>query len=280
MNHLDPQAAAEYLQSAFATQRDDGMIPLRARPDGWRSEGSEAPLLCWAAWTNHRFTEDAKDLRRALHHGARALDWDLSHFDGDADGLLEEHFAAPGDAGAPFDSLAFSVCAAEDMRHLSLIAEELGEGDSAERWQLRARRMRESIHELRWDAERGIYVEGGSDGDSAAPGALAGALPLLLPDLASDRVERLVALVDDALQRDQPWRGAERIDLGWLVVEGLRRHGRRQQAAALGERLIALMQGGYEGRGRIIPPGQRSVDAVADEHTTAALCFLLLLDDC
>jgi len=334
MNRVDPQAASEYLQAVFASQGDDGMIPHQCRPDGWRSGITQPPLLCWGAWQNYQITGEEKDLRRALYHGARYLDWDLQQRDRNGNGLLEWYIddspsCRSGESGLDnsqrfdeatvMDAVDFSVFAAEDMRHLALIADELDEPEQAAHWRERAARSRAAVHDQLWSETHGIYVDQHLDGRPSAVQAVTGFLPLLLADTPSERVDRLLQTLDDparfaasapipSISLDRAdhstdmWRGASWINMNYFVIEGLRRHQRDERAAQLRDASIALVQRWYEELGCTFefydarderPPSrcerkgpvperydcQAKISSIRDYHWTAALTFLLLLED-
>jgi hypothetical protein len=332
MRHHDAQAAAEYLTAVYRTQREDGMIPHQSRPNGHSSAITQPPVLLWAAWLIHQGADDEKFLRASAHHGERYLDWDAAHRDANANGLLEWRIAdsptcRSGESGLDncqrfdqaltMDAVDFSVFWAEDARHLALILRALGREADALRWDQRAAAVRRAIHELLWDDERGLYVDRHLDGRLSSVQSVVGFLPLLLPDCPPERVDRLVATLQDptrfaaahpipAISLDDPdwstdmWRGSTWINTNYLVIEGLRRHGRTAEARIIRRATLDLIASHaeragttfefYDARGEVLPERclrkgavpdpydcRAKISSIRDYHWTAALAFDLLM---
>jgi neutral trehalase len=216
------------------------------------------------------------------------------------------------------DAVDFSVYAAHDMRYLSHIAAELGQAAQAKAWRARAVEMAARVHRHLWDEAQGFYFDLDSRGELSPVWAVSGFWPLLLDDIPSERISRLVralqnpatfntafpvpsvAVCDPAWSTDM-WRGATWVNTNYLVILGLRRHGRREVARWLSESTIAMVAKYYErlgvlfefydakdelppplcdrkGRHRGIYDIRKKMDSIRDYHWTAALTACLLLD--
>jgi glycogen debranching enzyme len=333
MNALSPELSWEFLESVLDTQRADGMIPHQANVNGRRSAITQPPLLAWGVWENYRALGDRSCLARALPCLEQYLEWDCAHRDRNGNGLLEWFIEADEncrsgesgmdnsprfDAAVLLDAVDFSTFAARDMQYVALIADELDRSDEAYRWRLRAETLSAKIHVALWDKRDGFYYDRQMDGQLSQIRAASGFLPLLLTDIPPARVGRLIEVLLDtehfntafplpSVAVSEPtwstdmWRGATWININYLIVEGLKRHGQADVARWLAEKTVATVHKYYERFGVLfefydakdaLPPLacdrkgprqepydiRRKMDAIRDYHWTAALTALLLLD--
>jgi glycogen debranching enzyme len=333
MNVLSPALSWEFLKSVLDTQRADGMIPHQVSVNGRRSAITQPPLLAWGVWENYRALGDRSCLERALSYLERYLEWDRAHRDRNDNGLLEWSIEANEncrsgesgmdnsprfDAAVLLDAVDFSTFAAHDMQHVALIAGELGRPDEARRWRQHAETLSAKIHVALWNEQDGFYHDLRMDGQLSQIRAASGFLPLLLTDIPPARVGRLIEVLLDtehfntafpvpSVAVSEPtwstdmWRGATWININYLIVEGLKRHGQADVAHWLAEKTVTTVRKYYEQFGVLFefydakdalpPPAcdrkgprqepydiRRKMDAIRDYHWTAALTALLLLD--
>ena len=333
MNGLRPRLAWHFLKSVLDTQGEDGMIAHQSRPSGWRSAITQPPLLAWGVWENYRVLCDKACLAYALPRLERYLEWDCAHRDRNQNGLLEWFIEGnancrSGESGMDnsprfdravlLDAVDFSTFAARDMAYTASIAEALGEADKARQWRWRSQAMSEKVHGYLWDERDGFYCDRGMDGQYARVRAVSGFFPLLLDDVPPERVDRLVQVLMDPEWFNAPfpvpsvalceptwstdmWRGATWVNTNYLVILGLARHGKVEEAAWLTEKTIAHVRKYYERFGVMfeffdardnVPPSacdrkgprvepydiRRKMDAIRDYHWTAALAARLLLN--
>ncbi|MDR6884164.1 MGH1-like glycoside hydrolase domain-containing protein [Bacillus sp. 3255] len=333
MNRLHAGTAWMFLRSVLETQRDDGMIPHMSRADGTVSSITQPPILAWGVWENYRYTKRRTDLAYALPRLERYMEWILQQRDGNRNGLLEwmiegNPLCRSGESGmdnsprfdeaAQLDAVDFSSYAAADMGYMALIAEELGDRERALLWSRRSADMSANVHSQLWDEEDGFYYDLGMDGRKSKVKAVSGFMPLLLEDIHEARTERLLAMlhnpqhfgtglpipstaVSESAYSTDMWRGPVWISTNYLVIRGLRKQGKEEEASKLAERTIAAVQFWYERHGVIFeyfdaedkrppsaccrkgPPLQqydirRKIDPIRDFHWSAALTACLLLD--
>lgn len=333
MNHLAPRLAWDFLASVLDTQCADGRIPLMTCPDGRQSVFTQPPLLAWGVWRNHLALGDRSTLARALPALEAYLDWNCANRDVNANGLLEwrshpDALCRCGesgmdnsprfDGGEPLDAVDFSVLAAHDMAHVARIADALGEAKKAREWSRRAAAISAAVHRDLWDEADGFYYDRTLEGRLTGIRAVSGFLPLLLDDLPPGRAERLLAALHDpahfavsfpipSLSVSDPswstdmWRGATWLNLNYLVIEGLKRQGRADEAHRLAEASITQVRLAAEAHGVIfefydakglVPPSRchrkgppadvfdlrGKVDAIRDYHWSAALTVCLMLE--
>jgi hypothetical protein len=333
MNRFDPEVAFDFLLSVLDTQRDDGMIPHFSGPDGCTSRITQPPILAWGVWENYKVLQDDARLHETLPKLERYLEWNLTHRDQNHNHLLEwfiegDPLCRSGESGLDnsprfdeavlLDAVDFSVFQARDMDYVAQLWRTLGEPERAVVWEERAAVMRNAIHTLLWDEESGFYYDRDFDGRLSPVMAVTGFLPLLLEDIPADRVDRLIGhlkgpdtfntafpipsvAVNDPRWSTDMWRGATWINLNYLVIRGLRQHGRAAEADWLADLTIGHVGKYYERYGVLFeffdakderPPTQcdrkgphqepydiyRKMDSIRDYHWTAALTALLLLE--
>ncbi len=333
MNYLDPDLAWDFIAAVLDSQRDDGMIPTCHGAHWPADQLTQPPLLAWAVFTNSRVACHPDRLTWSLPRLERAIEWNLRERDRNHNGLLEWYIeddpdcrsgesgmdnSVRFDAATALDAVDFSSYAAHDMACLAAIAADLGDTTRARRWTNASRRTSRAIHNLLWDNEHGLYYDRAMTGELTDVAAISGLFPLLLEDLPSERVDRLVEALDDptrfATQAPAPsvalsdpawstdmWRGATWINTNYLIVQGLCRHGRIDAATRLRTQTIELVDRYYNTHGvtfefydssdrrpptecdRKGPPAgrydiRRKVDCIRDFHWTAALTACLILE--
>ncbi|MGG1550164.1 amylo-alpha-1,6-glucosidase [Paenibacillus ferrarius] len=333
MNRIDPDNAWLFLRSVLETQRSDGMIPHMSKVDGTASPITQPPILAWGVWENYRYTQRRTDLAYALPRLERYMMWILANRDTNRNGLLEwmiegNPLCRSGESGMDnsprfdeavlLDAVDFSSYAAADMMYISLIAEELGDKERSLRWSRQSAAMSAAIHRQLWDEEDGFYYDLAMDGSRSKVMAVSGFMPMLLENMPTARTERLLALLHDPQYFGTPlpvpstavsesafctdmWRGPVWISTNYLVITGLRKQGKEEEANKLAERTITAVQIWYERYGVIFeyfdaedktpPPAcsrkgpplerydlRRKINTIRDFHWSAALIACMLLD--
>ena len=331
MNGLDPALAHDFLMAVLEAQCPDGMVPHMLPISGRASEITQPPLLAWGIWENYAVLGDKARLAAAFPRLEAYLAWNLAHRDRNSNGLLEWAIEAndrsrSGESGMDncsrfdgaitLDAVDFSAYQAHDMTCLARIAEALGLPDRAALWRERGRAMTQAIHAHLWNEAVGFYCDRDLDGNFIPVRAVSGFMPLLLDDVPPARVDALErALLDPgafgsacpipSVALDEPtwstdmWRGASWINMNYMAILGLARHGRRETANRLAERTVAFVQEAYERYGVLFEffdaSGQRPpmacdrkgpvsgvydirarYEVIRDYHWTAALCFVLM----
>jgi hypothetical protein len=333
MNRIHANTSWMFLKSVLETQLEDGMIPHMSKVDGMVSSITQPPILAWGVWENFRYTKRRTDLTYALPRLERFMEWILTHRDDNQNGLLEwmiegNPLCRSGESGmdnsprfdeaAQLDAVDFSSYAAADMTFMSRIAEELGDNERSLLWSRRSAAMSVNVHSKLWDEEDGFYYDLDMNGSLSKVKAVSGFMPMLLEDLEETRTERLLAMLHDPQHFGTPlpvpstavseasyssdmWRGPVWISTNYLIITGLRKQGKEEEANKLAERTIAAVQFWYERHGVIFeyfdaeaktsplacsrkgPPLQqfdirRKIDVIRDFHWSAALTACLLLD--
>ncbi len=334
MNRIDPALAGDFLLAVLEAQRDDGMIPHMMPVSGRNSDITQPPLLAWAVWENYAALRDKARLAAAFPRLEGYLAWNLAQRDRNGNGLLEWAIEAndrsrSGESGMDncsrfdgaviLDAPDFSAYQAHDMACLAQIADALGLPERAALWRARSRAMSQAIHAQLWNPARQFYCDRDMDGAFIPVRAVSGFMPLLLEDTPPDHVDALARALRDptafgaacpipSVALDEPtwstdmWRGAAWINMNYMTIIGLARHGRRETADWLAERTLAFVRDAYEWHGVLFEffdaRGQRPpmacdrkgpvsgvydirarYEVIRDYHWTAALCLVLALSN-
>ncbi|WP_330999636.1 amylo-alpha-1,6-glucosidase [Cohnella fermenti] len=331
MNRLSPLIAWECLASMLDSQRSDGMLPHQVSVQGRRSAITQPPVMAWGIWQNYMHHQQEALLEEALPRLESYLLWNLKHRDLNGNGLLEWDIEGDvncrsGESGmdnssrfdeaCKLDAVDFNVFMVQDMAAAASICRELGHAEKALVWEQSALKMEKEILETLWDDEDGFFYDRRFDGSFSKVLAVSGFVPLLLDGIREDQIDRLVKWMKDerhfqtqyplpSLAISEPtwstdmWRGPVWINLNYLIILGLRKHKRYEEADFLSERTIELVQTYYEQYGVTFeyydsadgrPPiacdrkGPRQLpydirqkyDSIRDYHWTAALTACLL----
>jgi glycogen debranching enzyme len=330
MNRIDPQLSSELLMAMLDAQRPDGMAPHIATVSGHTSEITQPPLLAWAIQENDAVLGDRAQLADLLPRLEAYLEWNLAHRDRNGNGLLEWAIEANAksrsgesgmdncprfDGAVALDAPDFSAYQAHDMACLAQMADTLDLPDRAGLWRGRSQAMAQAIQARLWHQDRQFYCDRDMDGHFVPVRAVSGFMPLLLDGIPPERVDALeralldpsgfgapcpipsVALDEPAWSTDM-WRGASWINMNYMTILGLKRHGRTATARLLTERTLAYVRAAYERYGVLFeffdarcqrPPmacdrkgpvsGRYDIRAkyevIRDYHWTAALCLCL-----
>ncbi len=334
MNKLSPSIAWECLANMLESQLDDGMLPHLVTVHGRRSSITQPPIMAWGVWQNYQYLKQKSLLEQALPRLEAYLQWNLNHRDSNGNGLLEweiegDVHCRSGESGmdnssrfdeaCKLDAVDFNVFMAQDMASTAAICLELGIADKALFWEKSAQAMERRILDTLWDNEDGFFYDRKFDRTFSKVKAVSGFLPLLLDGIREEQIDRLVDLMKDKRHFDTKyplpsiaisdptwstdmWRGPVWINLNYLIILGLRKHQRHEEADFLQERTVELVHTYYERYGVTfeyydskdeLPPvacdrkGPRRMpydirnkyDAIRDYHWTAALTACLIWPD-
>ena len=334
MRRLLPRLSWDLLKSVLDTQTADGMIPIQMTVSGsgrW-PDVIQPPILAWGVWENYQALKDKSCLKYALPRLERYLEWECANRDRNGNSLLEWSIVYRGgeagmdnsprfDRAVPFDAVDFSVYVALEMQYTAWIARELGEVDKGHYWERRSRLISEKVHRDLWHQGDGFYYDREIEGQATGVKAVSGFYPLLLDDIPQERVDRLVQALKDPTQFNTAfpvptvavsdptwstdmWRGPTWVNTNYLVIRGLAKQGRPEEANWLARKSIELVLKYYQRYGVLFefydakdevppvacdrrgPPKEPydirvKVDSIRDYHWTAAVttCLLFGLDE-
>ena len=330
---FDAPLAWEFLESVFDGQRDDGMVPHCVEPSGLTSHITQPPLLAWAAAEVARMDPNISRIEAIVPKLAAYLQWDLNHRDQNGNGLLEWHIEGnpqcrSGESGLDnsprfdkavlLDAVDFSSLLAHDMARLAGLYQIVGNKSQALAWLARSRSMQQRVHDGLWDERQGGYRDRRLDGMFGTVDAISNLFALLLDQVEPARVERLChriaepggygstmplgsVAIDDPTWCHDMWRGPTWLNTAYLVILGLRRHGRLDLANELAGHLVDGVGRRYRQHGVLFefydaadqvdpasldrkgsPPAdydlRGKMSCIRDYHWTAAVTARLLLD--
>lgn len=154
----------------------------------------------------------------------------------------------------------------ENLRVLSKLFLQVGDNDNAKLYDARASKARKSLEELCWDETDGLYYDvNGKANKKLRVNTFTSLMPLLLPDLAPEKRDRLMAhLLDpkeywatypipsvamnhptyrpDTVGGNLVWRGPTWMNSNWYLARGLIRHGRIDLARHIAAQSIELVK--------------------------------------
>jgi putative isomerase len=326
---LDPSWGQDALLAVLDLQHEDGMIAHMMTPMD-TSKITQPPILAWACWQVYQVSRDVSFLQEVYSPLCRYLEWDMQHRDWNGNGLLGwlievTRTSRSGESGmdnscrfdgtGPWDSVDLNAYAVNDMRHLALIARELGLHAEAVQWEGRSETIGARMNELLWDEETGFYYDRHVDGELLRLKSNAGFLPLFAgvasPEQAAQVVEHLANpeefwawLPVPTISLDEPsyepdmWRGPTWININHLIVLGLERYGYHELAQEIRKRTLAeiarwygslgCIYEYYDCMGQIPPPrmnrkggpgskGAVGFGVIADYNWSAACTVAMLL---
>ncbi|RRQ81296.1 hypothetical protein CQW39_05820 [Streptomyces griseofuscus] len=243
-------------------RRDLGGGGLVSVVHPWEQGMDNSP--CWDAPLARIDPAPARSFRRAdLDHGApedRPTDLDYGRYVRLA---VEYRDARYSDGQGEFavEDPSFNALLIASEHALAHIAAELGAGSAARH--ARAERLTAALVERLWSAESGMFLcRDVSGGELIPERGVSGLIPLLVPMLPGELVSALVRtltgphfglggatrlvpsydLLGEAFDPHRYWRGPAWFNTSWLVERGLRLHGERAPADALGAALLELAE--------------------------------------
>lgn len=274
--HFKPEWAIGSIKSVLSRQRPNGFIPHKMTVDGeGESEIVQPPILAWAAWKVYGTSGDREFLEYCYPCIKKMLEYDVQSLDRDNSGLSEweNGFASGMDNSPRFDNpvgdaVDLNAYIVNDLRHLALIAKELGyEGDIAG-FNTLADERAEAMNRAFWDEEDGLYYDVLASGGKNRVRTGACLIPLFGGICSEEQAERLVKNLTDTEGFWRPfpvatvdvreksylkdmWRGPVWIVFNYLFMEGLSRYGYNDIAGKLKEATVAEIARWYASDGVI-----------------------------
>jgi glycogen debranching enzyme len=164
------------------------------------------------------------------------------------------------------EDVAVNALYAENQRVLARLLAEVGDADGEADLNERADRTVIGLLARCWDpSDRDFHGLAGRAEERLPGDSVAGLLPILLPSLPLEIVDRIAARLEDpadfgtavpvpsmsrrsAAYRSAPaggtvvWRGPSWMNANWYIARGLRRHGRNKLAARIEEASLAVVE--------------------------------------
>jgi len=154
----------------------------------------------------------------------------------------------------------------ENLRTLGTLFNQVGDPHKAALYLERAESVKESLEELCWDEEDGLYYDINGKGNvKIRVNTVSSLMPILLGDLEDYRFERILKHIQDPLEywANYPvpsvamnhssfrpdtvggnlvWRGPTWLSSNWYLARGLARHGRKDLAMHIAKQSVELLK--------------------------------------
>jgi glycogen debranching enzyme len=276
--HGGPKArrlAAWQIEVMLSGQDPSGKIPREIHRDGPKFLGDfgiQAPgILTLAANRLHATARDDRersDLRALLAEAypklVRNHEWFFAHVDKGRGlcgwrGWDSGWDDSPRWDGGVKEALDLDCWLYLDRVELAAMARTLGKPDDARAWDERAVALRDLIRKHHWNEALGAYNDTGPDGAPTSAVTPVVAWPLWTGVATPEQARRTMRLLTDPDELATPWplssasrrsprydprgywRGPTWINLNWVAIRGLQRHGFHAEAATLRAKTLDLV---------------------------------------
>ena len=293
--YLDAKSAQESQRVYMEQQYEDGLIAYRHGPRGpqvYPHEGkptTSAPFFSWTNWEVYKASKDKEFLRDAYNTGAKYIRYLENERDKDRDGMFEwgpygiienvrdgwnvvfQLFSEGKDEGRDIshelDALDLTTQIANEMYHLKLLAEELGDAKGVKEWSEKYEKVANLINRYMWDEEDKFYYHVAMidnsfqfEGRSLKRKEIIGFLPMWARVASKQQAKALVKHLTDeksfwrrygvpTLAADDPhytpfvdgccrWNGPVWLLWDYMVLRGLKNYGYEEVAKQLAEKMM------------------------------------------
>ncbi|MEX2606113.1 MAG: trehalase family glycosidase [Kiritimatiellia bacterium] len=282
--HLDPELAAEMIDTLFELQRDDGFLTYRGTPRGpyfhLGDNVTQPPVLAHAADLVHRISQDDRWIESLYPKIAACVEWDFANRDSDGGGLMEWYIeddphCRSGESGmdnsprfdraCTLDAVDFNAYLARECEILAVWAARFGQEAEALRWKERHATLCRLLNERCWCEKSGFYFDyDPATGRRSDVWACVGFLPLYCgaagPEQARQLAEKLrdpgffgtalpipsIAACDTAHYSKDLCRGPVWIQINWLIASGFERYGLHTEADFIRSATQSAIEDGCE----------------------------------
>jgi hypothetical protein len=255
------------LDNFYAWQRDDGYISMAytlATGEDRYCERVNPPLFAWAEWDYYRCSGDSSRIVRVLPHLNRLFDWlvanrkcqdlDLYWFeDGGSSGMdnSPRGHRAP-EAGRHLGWVDLSSQLAMAALYISRLAEVVGQAHVASRFQAEWQKLGAAVERWCWCPRSQFYHDRQDGATWLSSKTAAGFWPLLAEFAPAEHVQALCEHLENpqtfgrpfpvpTLSYDDPnyvddgryWHGGVWAPTNYMIISGLRKHGRHDLARKL-----------------------------------------------
>ena len=290
MSNVDKKIALEQFFLPFTQQSPSGVLPDMYNPDMGRNWAcTKPPIHGWAfdiLMDRLDFTDE--ELRRAYDYLVKWTNYWFDYRDEDGDGIPGYPMGCDSgwDNATIFDtkgrfteSADLSAFLVLQMRCLGRISEKLGDKESAASWLKKSEELLQRMITHFWDGEKFVAKVPGTHEPITGTACLLDYMPLVLGDLLpKDIAEKtLKSMMENNLtewglateasksiyyEADGYWRGPIWAPPTYLIIDGLRRMGRIDEAKEIARRFTDLCafraKGNYENFDALTGTGLRA----------------------
>lgn len=280
----DVELAKDAIRAVLTQQREDGFIAHMMSPQGFISEITQPQVLSWGVWSVYTQDKDKEFLRECVPALAKFLIWTMKNRDKNNNGLLEwltepDYFECKcGESGldncprfdfdVEMDAIDFSTHLCNDARYLSMIYEELGDGENAAYFRSVHESVKAKINESLWCEEDGLYYDRLFSGELTRVATPSSFLPMMAGICSQEQAEKMVKVLLDekrfwtampvpSMPKDSEfydidmWRGCSWLNLNYFTMLGLLKYGFTDVANELRERTLKTVLKWYEKTGNV-----------------------------
>ena len=271
--HVDTRLAEDQLRIILDHQRKDGMLPDAIHDEGLidhltkpvEADVTKPPIMSWGALKLFEVSQHRDFLEEIYEPLSRWNDWWMNA-NRNANGLCEyQHPFSSGlddnplwDGGMPVVSPDLNTYLIIQCDSLAQIARLIGDEEAAQRHTAMSDSLLADMMKHSWDETSGVFraLHNGEPISTLTPFNL---LPLLIGRLPEAITARLVDNLTDpnlfwtpypiatvsvsepSFDPMQMWRGPVWININYLFIEALERHGRLELAAQLRQKTLELI---------------------------------------
>jgi len=271
--HVDTRLAEDQLRIILDHQRKDGMLPDAIHDEGLidhltkpvEADVTKPPIMSWGALKLFEVSQHRDFLEEIYEPLSRWNDWWMNA-NRNANGLCEyQHPFSSGlddnplwDGGMPVVAPDLNTYLIIQCDSLAKIARLIGDEDAAQRYTEMSDSLLADMIKHSWDETSGVFraLHNGEPISTLTPFNL---LPLLIDRLPEAITARLVqnltdpnlfwtpypiatvSVSDPSFDPMQMWRGPVWININYLFIEALERHGRLELAAQLRQKTLELI---------------------------------------
>lgn len=279
--NIDPTLAENLITAIWASQAENGFVPHMASFDA-RSEITQPTIIGWGAWNVYQTSKNKDFLKVCYENNARFLKWCRDNRRHDerevytwktTDDVLCRCDECGMDNSPRFDThdalVAIDFCCfmANDVRHMKLMAEELGLPEEAAFYQNWYEQIARDTNDLLWCEEEGFYFDFNiPKQEMHKVWSVASFLPLFAGICNEHQAAKLVEQLhnpdtfgtpfpiptiarNDATFGSDLWRGPVWINYNYMIAQGLANCGYRDVAKMIVEKTISHMNRWYQATG-------------------------------
>ena len=277
------ELAKDAIRAVLSQQRKDGFIAHMMNPTD-DSDVTQPQVLAWGVWEVYKKTGDKAFLEESVEALENYLEWDKENRDKNGNGLLE-WFTEPdytecrcGESGLDnsprfdtdddLDGIDISCFQARDSKYLSYIFKELGNEEKAEKWKKEYEKIANTINELLWDEEDGVYYDRLFNGKKNKILTPVSFLPMFAGFASKEQAEKMVVKLTDerelwtkaplaSITQKHPtfsndmWRGGVWLNHNYFIMKGLQNYGYDDLAEELRVKTLEMVNKWYKKTGSI-----------------------------
>ncbi|MBR5545916.1 MAG: hypothetical protein IKU70_02925 [Clostridia bacterium] len=281
--NIDGKLAEDLIHAIWINQYENGFVPHMANLNV-RSAITQPTIIGWGAWKVYQTTGNREFLKECYENNARFLKWCRDNRRSSekevytwqtTDDVLCRCDECGMDNSPRFDThdplVAIDFCCfmANDVRHMKLMADELGLAEDAAFYQNWYEQIAKDTNDLLWYEEEGFYFDWNiPKGEMHKVWSVASFLPLFAGICNDHQAVKLVEQLrnpetfgtefpiptiarNDATFGSDLWRGPVWINYNYMIAEGLSNCGYKADAKFIVDKTIFHMNRWYQATGVI-----------------------------